>query len=299
MAISEIELKVMAKTACNELLEKGTPLNDTLVKMASERDMNAHHVARLVERANLDAYDAMWKKHGSGDFQFDLADQDHVVSKLEKSAEILPDDYDIPGDALAKALKKTEPKKEEIKTAEAMVKTASDKLNEEKFNVKLAAMEVNKLRDSLKSMDALEFQANVSIKEAEIEIRDMLKVAALNGENVPMALVAVQVARPEHAELARAVFAKAAAEVPAIAKNIQKFAKVINENALGEVAEGKRSVNGGHSLLRHIDTLADCNGAILRLHKAKDYVVKKTELLNDRVLKHTEDYTHRPDIKNV
>jgi hypothetical protein len=54
------ELDALAKLAAKRYVEERTPLNDTIQKLAEERDLNSHQVERVCEMANLATHQALW-----------------------------------------------------------------------------------------------------------------------------------------------------------------------------------------------------------------------------------------------
>ena len=59
-AHSHEELEALAKLAAKRYVEERAPLNDTIRKLAEERDLNAHQVERVCEMANLATHQALW-----------------------------------------------------------------------------------------------------------------------------------------------------------------------------------------------------------------------------------------------
>src|SRR5690606_28421677 len=85
-------LESMGKEAAVNLIERGIPLETSVVKFASENtDMNAEQVKRVVEFANTSAYLAFHEKNkvaGSDSSypQFKLADPQSVMQKISSGA---------------------------------------------------------------------------------------------------------------------------------------------------------------------------------------------------------------------
>lgn len=86
-------LEMMGKEAANLLVEKGVPLNRSIVKLASEHaDINAEQVKRIVEFANTSAYVSFHDKNKTASAessypQFDLADTGKVLADLHNAHE--------------------------------------------------------------------------------------------------------------------------------------------------------------------------------------------------------------------
>ena len=79
-SVSKERLELMGKQAAADYLERGIPLNDSLVKRASE-DLSPEQLRRTCEYANQATFNAMFKE-ASGDFRvpdFDVADPSQVI----------------------------------------------------------------------------------------------------------------------------------------------------------------------------------------------------------------------------
>src|SRR5262245_2676067 len=72
-------LEMLAKIAAKRYVEDRTPLNETIRKLASERDLNAHQVERVCEMANLATHRALWPAiRDKEKVAFELADAKKV-----------------------------------------------------------------------------------------------------------------------------------------------------------------------------------------------------------------------------
>ena len=74
----------LAKLASKEYRDKGTPLNDTIKKLASEHKLNSHQTARVCEEANLHTFLENMKTAKRKDFEFDVADQSKILDSEKK-----------------------------------------------------------------------------------------------------------------------------------------------------------------------------------------------------------------------
>jgi hypothetical protein len=87
-AASAEKLELLGKEAADRLLTSGIPLQDSVMKIASESpDLNSEQIRRVVEFANTSAYLGFHdkaKSAGAGHSypQFDLADADQVLDAL-------------------------------------------------------------------------------------------------------------------------------------------------------------------------------------------------------------------------
>ena len=79
-------LKLMGKQAASRFVSEGTPLADSVIKLASEMSgLNAHHIRRLCEFANQAAFQLEFEK-SAGEInrapKFDYADPDAVIRDM-------------------------------------------------------------------------------------------------------------------------------------------------------------------------------------------------------------------------
>ena len=82
MSYSKDSLKQMAKSAAQKYVSAEKPMNETISKIAKERDLNEHQIKRVSEFANHIVNAKLAKKTSYTDF--DLADPDKITS--EKTA---------------------------------------------------------------------------------------------------------------------------------------------------------------------------------------------------------------------
>jgi hypothetical protein len=100
--VSTYELELFAKQAATEYLKDGKPLNDSIVKLASDHALNREQIARVVEAANTDVYINLFNKTAEKYVQFNTADPAQIELNLNttKVAEVVDnasDYYDAPG----------------------------------------------------------------------------------------------------------------------------------------------------------------------------------------------------------
>lgn len=88
--LSETGLIDLATEATHNFLNEGVPLNDSIEKLARQQDLTTHEIHRVVEESNKQAYLALRPKMaaaGTPVFEFDLADRDEILGRLQKVAE--------------------------------------------------------------------------------------------------------------------------------------------------------------------------------------------------------------------
>jgi len=82
-------LLLMAKTAARRYLEEGTPLNDTITKIASDSDLNQQQVSRVCEMANISTHQSLWPSAGEKEkIAFPLASPKAVIIRLGGSGDM-------------------------------------------------------------------------------------------------------------------------------------------------------------------------------------------------------------------
>lgn len=291
MHLSEIELKMMAKEASKQYLDNNVPLTDTVAKLASDRQLNPHQIARICEAANLDTYNAMWNKVGSGNFVFEVADQDKVVEKLaamDTSSPLL-DEYISP--ASIKDLLPDEKDTERIPTdkllsipeKKAALEKTSFEIDAKPFLKAKAIKLANQLKAYISELNSAIAEVELQKKEAELKFHDMLKVAALRGENIVPVYVAARAVNPNSMEPLKELFEDAFTKVSNFGVDFKKQAKQISEDAEGNRRTDYSAINKNHPILKTISTILEADELTPRLSKTKEYLVKKVEILDDMV----------------
>lgn len=83
---SSDRLELLAKTAAKRYLEEGMNLNETIKKIASENDLNAHQIERICEMANIATHQGLWRKTAQKEsVAFPLADAKNIVKVVKPS----------------------------------------------------------------------------------------------------------------------------------------------------------------------------------------------------------------------
>jgi len=95
------QLESFAKIAAKRYLEEGTPLNDTITKIAKENELNAHQIERVCEMANITTHKGLWAKTAAKEkIAFPLANSKVVLASCgcgEAAAPTAPMDADYAG----------------------------------------------------------------------------------------------------------------------------------------------------------------------------------------------------------
>lgn len=84
-------LMLMAKTASRRYIDDRTPMTDTIVKMASENDLNSHQVERVCEMANMATHQTLWPQAADKEkLAFPLANPKMVIIRLGRGGGAAP-----------------------------------------------------------------------------------------------------------------------------------------------------------------------------------------------------------------
>lgn len=299
MNISELELKMMGKEAGRKYLENKVPMNTTIAKTAVERGMNPHQVARVCETANVSVYDELWNKTGSGNFTFDLADQDKIAESINSKSDGPPLDLDPSEEEIRRLLPKEEVEKEDTEEKQAGFDKIAEQIEENMPKERATALQCRKLLSKLSyylgEINAAIFEAELTKKEAEVALRNTIKVAALRGENIAQAYAAALMAFPEKKAAVTELFADTMRSLEKHGISFKKHAEMYTEDATGQSTKGM--LNKKHPILKHIDTIVNVDdGIIIPCTRAKDYVVKKVEVLRQTLSNHKFDNPKIPGV---
>lgn len=129
-----------------------------------------------------------------------------------------------------------------------------------------------------------------AIKEAAIHnLTQMLKSAAIHGEDISSTYVAARIAFPDNVNEVKDIFTK----VSSVLKNnnislthgyAKNASKITNQNARGDTADVV--VNKAHPILKHLDTILECDCLCDDADKARGYLVKKMDAVKETLHKH-------------
>lgn len=281
---TEIELKMMGKSASAKYLKDNVDMNSTIVTMAKEASLNPHQVARVCEAANVTTYDELWAKHGSGEFTFNLADQEKIAEELNSSPSLVLQELDSPISSIKELLPPI-PEVETITgeaTKEAFNKLAGEFVSLTKVTATELRKTINKLSHYKNMLDTAHQEAIATARGAEMELVSSMKTAHLLGDNIAGVYVAARVAFPDKADAVQTIFTKVATELSAKGISIKEAGKKYTEDALGNSSEAV--VNKKHPILKHLDTVIRHEDDASKIEKARDYVVSKIEFLTDALL---------------
>lgn len=83
MVFQKEDFERMGETVAENFLSKKVPLNDTVLKIASENEMNPEQIKRLVEAANVKTFLKLFERPENKDsnIEFDVADHGDVMKR--------------------------------------------------------------------------------------------------------------------------------------------------------------------------------------------------------------------------
>lgn len=289
MQLSQFELEGMGKEASALYLTDKVPLNETIIKMAEERDLNPHQVARICEAANTDVYSQLWGMTKNGQFTFEMADQEKIAERLSTNTtemDLLMEDGILP-QKLASFL----PREESIDVGTDNV-TKTEKTAEVTIDIPEETYKLSEAFKLLDNLNSLEKQASDRLmtlhlhRDAEIgEITSMLKEAAMRGENVCLAYVAATNSFPEKTAEINNIFRVVLPEVKPCVDHFMKIAgKQYSENAFGETGARAVGINSQHALIKHINNIINDTSDIDLVEKTRGYIVDKIEQVKDKLV---------------
>ncbi len=286
MSKSELELKMMGKTASVKYLKDNVDMNETITSMAKEARLNPHQVARICESANVFTYDELWDKNKNGNFTFKLADQEKIAESLNTTSSIVLQE----ADSSISSIKDLLPPVDKVESISSKTKTAEfEKLaqlfvKETKVSKTELRKTINKLSHYRDMLDTAISESTVIAKEAELALEDMLKTAALRGENIAGAYIAARATYPDADAKIFSIFNKIAMRLKDKGISIKEAGKKYTEDAVGNSSEAV--VNKKHPILKHLDTVMRHDSEMSSLEKAKDYIVSKIEFLDSALMSH-------------
>ena len=284
---SEIELTTMGKQASAEYVYNKVPMNDTILKMTKEAHLNPHQVARVCEAANVNTYDTLWNMTKSADFVFDMADQEKIAELMNEV--VAPDfsENNVSVDTLSDLLpdiSTVESDKTAEKTAgfEKIAKAHSLSDRKTTLNRKKVEKIAAHIKQYVDELD-LALKEQKLVKQASFEkLTDMLKQAALSGENIGDAYIAARCVFPDKEQCIKDTFAKIAEVLRknriSFSMNFDKTAsKIINEDAKGNRNADKSVVDKTHPIIKHLNTIIESDDLIDKGTRMKAYFVTKLE----------------------
>jgi hypothetical protein len=284
---SEMELKLMGKTASAKYLDESASMNDTIAGMAKESKLNPHQVARICEAANISTYDTLWEKKGNGDFVFDMADQEKIAETINSTPSLILQEADSSIESIKDLLPPVD-RVENSSDAEKSAKLASFEAyvngDVEKVSRKHIEKMIAKLGQLRYNLDMGIQESRINAANATMTLTEMMKTSALRGENIAGVYLAARAMYPEATDQEKIATLFSTIERSLAVNNIsiKEAAKKYTEDALGNISEAV--VNKKHPIMKHLDTVMRSDNECSSMESTKDYVVSKIEYLTDALI---------------
>jgi len=168
-----LDIDSWSQSAVKEYLTAGTPLNDSITKIAAQHGLNKDQIARVVEAANTDTYVQLFNKTADKYIQFNPADTEKIAENTftTKTAQVSLD-YEEPPTKNELEIELSEPF---VKVAEVeeLPKTNNESVHE---YYKLSSVE-EQLRNRMEEVE-IAYQSDVNI------LSSMIKQAVLGGTSL-------------------------------------------------------------------------------------------------------------------
>ena len=179
--ITVYDVNNFGKQASEDYVRNDTPLNDTIVKLASANGLTKNQVDRVVEAANNETYLSLLKTAEDKYVEFPLANTKEVFSEIEKEAKVLNtnlSDYDAPPVPTQEEL----PSLTDSAIFGDLTKAAS---HEESHGDKIRGAEARKMSAELKGthifLKNAADEASVQFAKTYDTLTHLIKQAVLNG----------------------------------------------------------------------------------------------------------------------
>jgi len=285
---SEMELKLMGKTASAKYLDENKDMNSTIVDMVKESRLNPHQTARVCEAANIATYDTLWEKKGNGDFVFDMADQEKIAETINSTPSMVLQEADSSIESIKDLLPPLD-RIENSASAEKSAKLASfsgavNDMNTAKVSRKYIEKMIAKLGQLRYDLDMGIQESRINSANSVMSLTESMKTAALRGENIAGVYIAARAMYPEasHQEKLATVFSEVELSLNRNNISIKEAAKKYTEDALGNTSAAV--VNKKHPIMKHLDTIMRSDSECTEMGKARDFVVSKVEYLTDALI---------------
>jgi hypothetical protein len=248
MDFNPIRFADYARTAASDFVEKNLPLNESIAKLAEKANLTPVQIQRVVELANLDVNDRMFKVATEKTFTFPLATLEGVQGVLHKSEPTVKTAAVFEAlfpSAVAKREATTEKVASFLATVsesvpmEKRAEVALSELKGEASKRLSAAMlkTAEALRDLDKCYDGILDKAREYVLLEKNHLGDMFKFACI--------------ARPQSAGLWKGLFENVRDDLLKVAHPVDK--KLIDEK-LEMPGAPVEVINGRHALLIDLDT---------------------------------------------
>lgn len=170
--LTDRDFAKLASAVAQDYVEHGTPLNDSIDKIASKYDMNEEQLCRMCEASNNATFNALFQakgKEASADriVEFDVAKPKEILSRRvgqAKQAQVKTAQVRPSFDAVWESRPLAGPALEEEKTAS--VKTAEDEMLEQHLERRAALRDARTLDKTLEHLRHEKIAAEISYGDA-------------------------------------------------------------------------------------------------------------------------------------
>ena len=261
MDLNPLKFADFAKQASKKFVEEAIPLNKSIAKIAEENNMSPMQIQRVVEMANSDTNQRLYKTAGDKTFTFDLASLDGVRATINpgttmaKTAQVMDVMFPSRAEKTAKIAQEIE------KVAAAPTKAATDPLIEKRACLAFESLIAEgRKRVARLELDKLAFEME---KDAAFTaMKDMAKdfVVLERGKLSNMYKFACM-AHPESRELWQQVFTDMRQDLMKLGHPVDK---ALIDEKFGDFETPTETINGRHAMLVLLDTFKDKIGKIDR-----------------------------------
>lgn len=263
MDLNPLKFADFAKQAARNYAEKGIPLNKSIAKLADENNMSPMQIQRVVEMANSETNQRLFKTAGDKTFTFDLATLEGVKGVLNplmetvKTASVLNTLFPSKREEIAKIASQI------TKIASGPSDVANTPLLEKRGSLaaeslfaecrkRVARLELDKLAAEMEkdaTYTTIKDLALTFVAQEHGKLSDIYKFACL--------------AHPEDKKLWQGLFTDIRQDLMKLGHPVDK--SLINER-FGEFETPTETINGRHAMLILLDTFKDKVGNIDKTH---------------------------------
>lgn len=181
MMITVYDVNNFGKRASEDYVRHNVPLNDSIVKLASDNGLTRNQVDRVVEAANNETYLTLLKTAEEKYVEFPLASTKDIFSTIEKEASVLNttiSDFDTPPNSKGEDL----PVLTESEIFGDLTKAASaDQVQEQKINGAEARSLSQRIKGTHTFLKNAAEEAAVEFSQTFDQLNHLIKQALLNG----------------------------------------------------------------------------------------------------------------------
>jgi len=259
MDLNPLKFADFAKQAALAYVEKGTPLNKAIAKLAEENNLSPMQIQRVVELANSETNQKLYKTAGDKTFTFALATLEGVRSEISpvvktvKTAQVLDVLFPSARPRIDKVAGEVE------KLASGPMKAAADPLMEKRAFMALESL-MGEIRKRAAKLELDKLALEIEKDAAFNDIKDMAKeyVMLLNGKMSDMYKFAC-IARPDDKALWQQLFSDIRQDLMKLGHPVDR---ALVDEKFGDFETPTEVINGRHAMLILLDTFKNKIGRI-------------------------------------